>query len=227
MPLFNRKNRKTVNNKRKSKKEGGRKSDLSLAVRELQYTTATKPTPGVYDIPKIILAPINTYTVKNNYFTANLVTSAAVSTFGSVVIALNQLTKQTSYAAVFDAYRFKQVTVRFVPLTPPSAGNSPLLTVVDYDDSTALTTTSQLRAYDNLYEVPFGSYCERTFAPKYAVGTYSGAVFTSFSQNDGWCDIASNTIQWYGLKYGIDTTTLAQTAWSIEVDVIVQFRSIR
>jgi len=191
-------------------------------------TTAIKPTPGVMDIQKTILKPKKVYAIKQNYFVGSIVTSAAVSTFGSVNIQLSNFANATALGLLFDSYRFKNVTVRFVPETFPAGGTGypPLLTVLDYDDSVNFTTTAAMRAYDTLYETPFGSYQERTFTPKYAVGTYSGA-FTSFSQASGWCDIASASIQWYGLKWGIDTTSAIQTAWIVEVDAIIEFMSPR
>lgn len=202
--------------------------EIISALDLLRISTSVKPNPGVRDIQKVVLKPHKSYTVKNNYFQQNIVTSNAVSTFGTVAIQLTNLPKYTSYTNVFDAYRFIQATVRFVPLTPanPGVGNTPLLTVIDYDDSSTPSSTSSMRSYDTLYETPFGAYQERTFSPKYAVATYSGA-FTSFSQANGWCDIASSNIQWYGLKYGIDTTAATYTAYSVEVECIIQFRSTR
>jgi len=217
----------------KGKNKGKLEEQFSLllrAIQELQLTTSTKPSPGVRDNPKIVMRPIRTYSIKQNYFLANIAASSSVSTFGAFSFNLASLANATSFEALFDAWRILQVTVRFVPLstsTNTSVGNSPLLTVIDYDDATALTSTSSMRAYDNMYEAPFQVYLERTFKPKFAVASYSG-TFTSFSQSDGWCDVASPSIQWYGLKYGIDTIAVTATAsYSVEADVVYQFKSVR
>jgi len=202
---------------------------VTKALNNLTVVTAIKPTPSVRDIPKMLMSPIQTFTIKQNYYSSTLTTSAATGVFGATNVTLNQLTLATSFQAVFDAYRFLQVTIRFVPLVPASPGSSnySLLTVLDYDDSNVPTTTASLRAYDTLYESSFGQYHERTFVPRIALAAYSG-TFTSYAQGvNTWCDIASGTVQWYGLKYGVDQCTLAIAAYEIQVDAVIQFKSVR
>lgn len=104
---------------------------------------------------------------------------------------------------------------------------SPLYCVIDYDDSTALTSTAAAEAYSNCLVLPPGQSCSRLFRPRIAMAAYSGA-FTGFANmQDQWIDSASNTVQHYGIKVFIPGVTAGQTqlqSWSVSVEYFIQLR---
>jgi len=206
--------------------------EMVKAITDLKIATAVHPTPRIVDVPRILMRGPKKYTVVNNFFWGNIVTSTSSVTSGAVYVTLSSLPQTSSFATIFDSWRVLQFTVRFVPSLSmlTAVANPPLLTVIDYDDATAPTTTGALRAYDTLLVTPFGQaggYVERTVNPKIAIAAFSGA-FTSYAQASKWVDCASPGIQWYGVKYAIDMTAGSYNpAYDIEVDAVMQFKSVR
>jgi len=213
--------------KKSSSRSSKARSELVKALTDLKIATALQPTPRVVDVPRILLKP-RKYTVAQNWFFGNLSSSTSAPAFAQVNFSLGNSPIASAFEGCFDSWRILQATVRFVPLTQPAIGSTfaPLLTVLDYDDSVAPTTTAQLRAYDTLQEVPFGHYQERTVIPKLALAAYQGA-FTAYAMSSSWIDCAYPNVLWYGVKAGIDTTAIAYAAYGIEVDCVFQFRSVR
>jgi len=210
-----------------SRRKGKGRVDLVKALTDLKIATALQPSPRVTDVPRYLLKP-RKYTVAQNWFFGNLSSSTSAPAFAQVNFSLGNSPIAASFEGCFDSWRVLQATVRFIPLTQPAIGSTfaPLLTVLDYDDSVAPTTTAQLRAYDMLMEVPFGHYQERTVVPKLAIAAYQGA-FTAYAMSSSWIDCAYPNVLWYGVKAGIDTTSIAYAAYGIEVDCVFQFKSVR
>jgi len=78
-----------------------------------------------------------------------------------------------------------------------------------------------------LQVVPVGTFFQRTLQPRVANALYSGA-FTSFGQvKNQWVDMASQTVQHYGLKYGIFAATTAATIYSTVIEVVYQVKQLR
>jgi hypothetical protein len=196
------------------------------ALGDLKSALAISGTPRVPDVPRIIIKP-KIYTIMQTFFTANITTSSSTYVSGAVNMTLANTPLASSLESVFDAWRIVQYTVRFNPTSPPIAG-PPLLTAIDYDDSTAPTSTNYLRAYDTLAETPLGNYVERTLVPRAAVAVYSGA-FTSFAQAKPgtWIDAGSPNTIYYGVKFAVDTAPSATQVYEIEMDCVFQFKSVR
>lgn len=201
---------------------------LPRLITDLKIATALNPTPRVIDVPRLVIKPKN-YTIVQNIGFGTISTSNVAPSFGAVYATLSQSYLSASFQTVFDSWRVLQFTVRLVPQFMPSPGITypPLLTVIDTDDANNAATTNALRAYDTLQEVKFGSYVERTVNPQVALAAYSG-TFTSYASAKPWIDVASPSVQWYGVKYGIDATTATlANAYAIEMDVVFQFRAVR
>jgi len=105
---------------------------------------------------------------------------------------------------------------------------SPLFTVIDYDDATAPSGISALLEYMTLETTQAGSFCVRALNPRFATAAYAG-VFTSFAQSRGWVDVASPSVQYYGIKWGVPALAAGTTTpvYTIYADVIVQCRNAR
>jgi hypothetical protein len=102
-----------------------------------------------------------------------------------------------------------------------------LYCVIDYDDSTALSTAANAMAYSNCVVLGPGESCERTFQPRMAVAAYAGA-FTSYGNvAPQWIDSASTGVQHYGIKLYVPGATAAQTllqSWNYTVEYFIRFR---
>lgn len=159
---------------------------------------------------------------------ATYTSSSTVDTAGSIFVALTSSADASSWASVFDAYRIMGVVVKFNPLSSTQTGV--IHTVLDYDDATSPASESAMLQYDTLKTAPANVYFEREFIPRIAMAGYSG-TFTSYVQAKPfqWVDIASPSVQHYGLKYYIPATTTAGTtsSWKVVIDVHYQFKNAR
>jgi hypothetical protein len=231
--MFPTSGRKQLVRKRKGETEKSTASAIVKAIQDLKVDTQIRGSPRIADPPRIFLKNRKKFTLNQTYSYGTVVVPTA-NTFvaGTVYIYLSGSPISASLVQCFDTYRIEQCTVRFVPTTTgfgaASGGLNPLLTVIDYDDSTALVNTPAAQAYDTCQETPFGQYVERTFIPRTAVATYTGGAFTGYSQNRGWVDCNSNSVAWYGLKWVCAGIPVAQSSiYSIEVDFIVTLVSVR
>jgi hypothetical protein len=229
-----------TNNKRRRPRSTKRQDPLLLALRglskgihDLKVDTQVRGSPRIADPPRIFLKNRKSFTL-NQTFTAGSISVPTANTFfaGVANFTLSSCPLGSALALVFDAYKFQQVTVRFVPtLTPFSSGSgglSPLLTVIDYDDSTALVSYVAAQSYDTCQETPFGQYVERTLYPRIATAAYAGGILSGFTQARDFVDCNSNTVNWYGVKYVCAGIPVAENnVYTIEVDAVITLISVR
>jgi hypothetical protein len=128
----------------------------------------------------------------------------------------------------WDQYKIVQVRLSFYPTfvdTSATVNYPPIHTVIDYDDSTAVAQ-AQLNEYSTLMVSNSGTYFERIINPQFAIAAYSGA-FTSFAPKKGWVDVASPSVQHYGLKYAMLAAGAANAVWTVTAHYTVSFRNTR
>jgi len=156
--------------------------------------------------------------------------STTLATFGIVNFYLNLLDQATQLAAVFDQYRVMMMEVSVLPRVNteylPAVNTGLLTTVIDYDDSTALTTTAQAYDYENALTGRGLDPQKRTFIPHIAVASYSGS-FTSYANRaQQWIDCSSGGVFHYGLKTAWSPTDAVYTC-DLVTRVWMQFRNVR
>lgn len=165
--------------------------------------------------------------------TSQIIQSPTVGVYGTINFQLqNQVTDYGSLAAVFDQYRILAVEVVFRPQAqasaPTAASKGFLYTVLDYDDSSALTSIGQAEAYENCIATEVWQSQRRCLKPRAALAAYSGTFVSYANVEAPWIDCTSNAVQHYGIKYAIDvgnSGSLAVFDWSIAT--VVQFRASR
>jgi hypothetical protein len=147
--------------------------------------------------------------------------------------ALSQVTDSTQLLTVFDQYRVNAIEIFLRPVAMPiTATVQPIgvmYTVIDYDDSTPLTTAVYMLAYDNCIATSTVESQRRCFKPRVANALYGGSTFTSYgNERAPWIDSTSYTVPHYGLKAGVDqgNSTQLQT-WSLVANVELEFRQAR
>jgi hypothetical protein len=195
---------------------------------DLQRTQIHGSIPVVRDIPRLHLKRQKVYTFSRGFPSSTVSAPTAVDTLAALNFTLGALPASTDFTSLFDQYRIIQVTVRFIPLAGAGTGSNPLVTAIDYDDSTAPTAVTDLFQYDSVIFSQPGTTVERTLKPRVATAAYSGA-FTSFASADPnlWIDVASPNVQYYGLKYGIAAATGATANWSLLIEYVLQCRNTR
>jgi hypothetical protein len=157
-------------------------------------------------------------------------TSVSVPTFSSISVSLSQFDSATSLINVFDQYRILEVEIWITPQTSASVSSrqGQYFTVLDFDDSSNLTSTAQALDYPTCVTTPQSTGHYRRFKPHVAIAAYGGSAFTSFANEiSPWLDTASSGIPHYGVKIaaGVSNTTI-QT-FDLTVRCLLAFRSVR
>lgn len=168
--------------------------------------------------------------VQSCEFLAQLVSNASIPTYGAIYTTLQNFDQFTDFAPVFDQYRIVEIEITFWPRVQTVDGqivNAGLLhSVVDYDDSTVLTSVASALDYTNCLVTPGNKMHRRTFVPHVANAAYAGA-FTSYANLSGqWLDAASSTVQHYGVKTAWTPTSIVLTM-DVTLRARIQFRNVR
>jgi hypothetical protein len=186
-----------------------------------------------YRLPALtggIYRSAHTY-VQTNWLSqsASVPVTASMSWSAAVMI-----TDFASWAATFDQYRCIGIEMYLDPFlnTTSTAAtlNGRLYTVVDYDDTSALSTPAAALAYDTCITTATWQRQRRAFKPRIAQAAYGSGVFTSFANLPApWIDCASGTVAHYGVKAILDIGAGAGNLqnYSLTVRAIVEFRAAR
>lgn len=181
-------------------------------------------------LPKVVASR---YIVRKSFFNgAWLQQSAATNTFQTANFTTAQCPDFSSLSSVFDQYRLVCVEAILRPQAQASAPTAPsggeLLSVIDYDDSSNLTTIAQATEYDNCVITSPWQVSRRCFKPRVAVAAYGGA-FTSFANMEApWIDAASTAVQHYGIKYALTTGITGSLAvFDQIINSVWEFRATR
>jgi len=152
-----------------------------------------------------------------------------------VSVALNsqigQLNQYSTLASIFDQYRIDEIEVWLTPLKNSAAVSiisGQLATVIDYDDATPLASFGLALEYPNavVTNCAIGHY--RRYVPRIANAVYGSAAFGSFgNSNPQWLDIASSTIEHYGVKVVVTPSTGTQQIYDLTVRMKCSFLSVR
>jgi hypothetical protein len=172
------------------------------------------------------------YSVAQTYTFGNLVnTSATVPTFASANFKLSDLDQYASFTNVFDQYRI--ICIEAIIYAAPTASGtvdsllgSRWLSVVDYDDSTNLTSVAAASDYTNAEMTTLQCGHFHSFRPHAAVAAYSGSFTSYANEQSPWLDAASANVQHYGIKIACETSQVV-TPINCQLRYHVQFRNVR
>jgi len=186
----------------------------------------------VYTSSQSVPAPMFTSAINKPYrmtqmvAAANLFTSSTtIPTFSSVNFVLSALDNVTSFTNLFDQYMIELIEVWIEGSATTNQG-AQLYSVIDLDDSAALTTIAAATDYANCMVSEGNEFHYRRWVPHVAVAVYSGA-FTSFGNEQSmWIDSASSNVQHYGLKTACSTTGSA-TTYFYRYRLHLAFRNLR
>lgn len=157
---------------------------------------------------------------------------------------LADLPQVASFTALFDAYRINKVVVSFqnysnvtnqATNTPANLGAQPqwLSTVVDYDDTTLLTTEGSLLEYETFKQTPPYEKHVRVLVPAVSMEAFktSGTTIGYSQHKKQWIDAAYTDVEHYGIKGLINGPAVqadqVQSAWKVYVTAYVSFKQTR
>jgi len=203
-------NKKPTNKKRNSKGSKGKTQQTHLRV----FDHAGK-------VPMFTLPDNKNYQFVQTIDSVFVVQQAAITdTTGSYYFSLSQLAQVTTFQALFDQYRIDEVQVVLrpaylsQPLTSFTTVRVPLLYVaIDYDDVNT-PTISTMREYSNCTQTMYETVVA-TFQPRIAMAAYSGSFGSFANQGGQWIDMASPSVQHYGIKYACEGGAAGQTSLQV------------
>jgi hypothetical protein len=179
----------------------------------------------------------STYRSLHTYVLDNWIaqSSSVAQTSAYAFVANASIPDFSSWASVFDQYRVIAVEVLLEPnatISGPGSSNTisgRLVTVIDYDDSNALSSLSAATAYDNAIITPSSGRCRRCFAPRIAVGAYGSGSFGQYANTQAlWIDCASGSVAHYGIKAYIEPGTASfLQSYNLTTRSLVEFRNGR
>lgn len=235
--------------RRRSKKKN-RLTCRQMAV----YRPFTNTRPFIYPVRQVITgsqlqflsSALTTYNGHASYVQQN----ASTATSWAFGFCLTDLANVSTYASLFDQYRFVKVQVNLRPVltsqstalvtysnvtpgTTPTTPQGAVYTCVDYDDYVA-SSVSAIKEYDNckiqLCNAP--GVISRNILPRCVGAAMTTSSYTPIGytqQPKGtWLDISNTAIPYFGFKVGIDVgTTSYLQSWLVDMVYWVQFKRVR
>ncbi len=167
------------------------------------------------------------YTFERVYTLPTITSPSTVDISGAIGPSLAQFPGAADFTNLFDQYRIIQIQIDFVA-NSSSGFYSPFYSVIDYDDYNVAAGLTDLLQYQTLMVTQSNAVHTRTFTPRLATAAYGGVAFTSYANSSAWTwiDVASPTVNYYGLKYYWPAGASAGTLTPI-VRGIIQCRSVR
>lgn len=193
----------------------------------LAYTASAGNANGVYDaLTGQLVGPSNTGTTG----------------FFGLDFRFSDIPNVTSMSTLFDSYRINKVVVSFTPVhnisptnslgTPADSIPTPLYTIVDYDDSAAPTTQTEVEQYETVKQTAAFRPHYRSLTPAVAQAVYrTGVTFAYMPAYKKWLDLATNDVPHYGLKgmiLGNSTpANNAKCAWNVRATYYISLKGVR
>lgn len=173
---------------------------------------------------------------------AQLIQNSATAVFFALAFQLSDLPQSGTFAALWDRYRFEKVKLHFkarnnaifVANTASPNGAVPTgYVVVDRDDSTALTSTTDALQYENVESFNGTEDFTVEIVPSITPAVFASGAFSGYGtvpSNSMWLDIANTSIPQYGVKGHVgplSATTSSSWVWDITAEYIVSFAKVR
>jgi len=222
--------------KNKQKKSKGRRSktakEESLGVSGSgSQLVPYNPMMLYTDSMKLTVPVKSEVVIMRSYIDSSVGQSSSAITYNARNFTFAQIGDYTNLAAVFDQYKILAVEVLYQPrnnFENAAVNLGRFHTVLDYDDSTVLTSVSQATNYENCITGQNYQAQRRCLRPRIAVAAYSGSFTSYANMADQWIDVASASVQHYGVKEVFEQGTVSYlNAMDVEVRVALALRASR
>lgn len=184
---------------------------------------------------------METFTDSTGLSSGQIVQSGSSTVFGSIAFEAGDLDNFTDLSGVFDQYRIDRIelllrsvnntTGSLYNLTSPNQALPRLYTVIDRDDSSALSSLAAIREYDNVEEGEAYESQLISFKPSISPAYYASGSFVGYGIKDPeWLDVASSGIPHYGVKWAVSgqqTSSTNRFAWDVECFIYVSWKNTR
>jgi hypothetical protein len=207
-------------NKKTSKGSGNKKSARDgQTIAKAYYPEGPRPQTGLRNLNQTLTVSLMDTTP------IAFSTSLTVPVYFATAFALSFFTGYTQYTALFDQYKIDEIEVWLESANQNNTiATCQWASCIDLDDATTPSSydTVSMRQGALSTNILAGHY--HRFKPHVAVAEYSGA-FTSFGNiPSGWIDVASPSVQHYGLKASAVSTDGVVRNLALTVRAKISFR---
>jgi len=185
-------------------------------------------TPISFKLPNMDNA---VYKINDRYLSGSITVSAVTNIYSAWSSVVNSMGNISALQSLFDQYRIVRVQHMLCPQTnfvAAGAGNTAgmLHTVLDFDDSTVLTSEQAALDYQNCLSSSCSDGHFRDYVPHAALAAYSGA-FTSYNNViSPWIDAAYPSVTHFGMKV-VTTTASTSTPILVYTNIFTEWRNVR
>ncbi len=173
---------------------------------------------------------------------AQLVLNSSTAVYFALALTLADFPQISTLGALFDQYRVEKLlftmrarnnAVFIAGVSSPNGGVPYGYVVVDYDDSSAPASMSELQQYNNCRTFTGEEDVAIEIVPALTPAVFSTGAFSGYEvspSNAHWIDLANTSVPFYGIKGGVGNLTLSTTSswtWDISVEAIISFRQTR
>jgi len=153
-------------------------------------------------------------------------TGVGSATFWSFYCQAADISSSTNLSGNYDQYRINKIKLWKIPFdkvnTTALTGRTLSYELIDFDDSSVMTTVNQALEVENVKITHPYEVCCLEFIPRVAVTT--GAGFSNVKPQ--WLDCANLTIPHYGAKGVMPIQTVTASFWFV-AEVDISYRSHR
>lgn len=171
------------------------------------------------------------FRVLQNFSVPNwFVTSTTNPTYTYVNFTLSQIDQYATFVNLFDQYRIDSVEVWITPQVSADVTlrQGMLFSVLDFDDSTALTSVAAAQDYSTCVTSPQTCGHYRHFKPRAAMALYAPSAFTNFGNiASPWIDTSSSGVTHYGVKVAASPTSVSPQTFDLSIRYHITFRAVR
>ncbi len=160
-----------------------------------------------------------------------LISSTTLEVVRNYKYKLSDVPVSTDFTNLFDQYRILEIEQVFFPVVDTSFDSSvwtdPRLFLAPDFDGSSVAAVSDICQYDTAQVFDSRHTTAIKFKPRAAMAAYSGA-FTSFgmASQGQWFDVASPSVEYYGLAAGIYAQNVITTIRSSS-RYVIEFRRTR
>lgn len=219
--MLNRSSRRNTTKRGPSRRKRPSTAELSGDAKTFSYLTASPWQPRFRSSQQISIC--QTVIVVGYH-----ITNVAIATAAQQAFQFADIDQSAQLAAVFDQYRFDSVECALEAQNSNQniTNTGKCVSVIDYDDATALPSFAAASDYTNALVSSCQSNQYRRFVPHSAVAAYTGAFGGFENVAHQWIDAASTTVQHYGFKTVASATSSVMT-YDLVMKYHITLRSIR
>jgi hypothetical protein len=209
------------------------KSKIVSNVRRQRRQRPSNPAADLI-VPRNIekMSTSRNYTMRKKYQLRNIASVATGFIGYGFNFRLADLPLYTEMQALFDQYRIIAVEVEFVPAQTESINVTDVVPriyhTVDFDNATIPPNLDVILDYQRTRMNYMTQYFKRSFKPCSATNVFSTGSAPAYSVvQDQWIDILYPTVEYYGLKVGIDSSGATIFTYQPTATVYIELRNVR